>query len=164
MIVQGRSPRILVVDDDLSVIAAYRHVLEGDAHRRHVPARPAASLDEEELFGEDETSIADQMTWRVHFVDQGEDAVGAVKSSLKSGDRFRVVFLDVRMPPGMDGYETAGQLRQLDPDLHIVVVSAYSDYDEEDMLQVAGPAERFSFLPKPVWPDQLLAKARELCA
>ena len=78
-------------------------------------------------------------------------------------DPFSVVFLDIRMPPGLDGYETAKAIRKIDPLVHIVFVSGYSDYSEQDLAAVAGPDRRVSFLPKPVWPLQLKSKALAVC-
>jgi len=38
---------------------------------------------------------------------------------------FAIVFLDVRMP-GMDGIEVLGRLRQIRPELPVVIVTAYA--------------------------------------
>jgi CheY-like chemotaxis protein len=156
---QSATPRLLVVDDDLSVIAAYRLVLEKDDDFKS--AKDMFGLDalESELFG---TRSAAKHEWRVMFVDQGLDAVKAVQWALDDGDPYTAIFLDVRMPPGIDGYETAERIRKLDANVHIVVVSGYSDYTYEDFLEVAGPEHRLTFLPKPVWPDQLRKVARIL--
>ena len=152
-------PRLLVVDDDLGVIAAYRHVLEGhDFSRAH-------ALDElgDELFGPSGKTMLEDFSWRVHFADQGHDAVAAVQAAMANCDPFAVVFLDVRMSPGMDGYETAQQIRKIDPDVHVVFVSAYSDYSDEELSDAAGPFDKSSFMPKPVWPHELRATAIEHC-
>lgn len=157
------SPRILVVDDDLGVIAAYRHVLEGDRRDRSaISARDRSEL-EDELFGPSKLVVEHKFDWRVHFVDQGEDAIAAVRKAVVESDPYSVVFLDVRMPPGLDGYETAQAIRRLDQNIHIVFVSAYADYSEGELSEAAGAEDKSSFLPKPVWPDDLKAAALELC-
>jgi CheY-like chemotaxis protein len=109
---------------------------------------------ENELFGESEKGEPEG-DWRVTFVDQGLDAVHAVQWALDDGDPYAAIFLDVRMPPGIDGYEAAERIRQIDPNVHIVIVTGYSDFTYEDFLEVAGPAERLTYMSKPVWPDQL---------
>src|SRR6185312_4809407 len=48
---------------------------------------------------------------------------------------IRVAFVDVRMPPGWDGIETAARLWEVCPDLQIVICTAYSDYSLGDMLE-----------------------------
>jgi CheY-like chemotaxis protein len=154
---KGPSPRLFVVDDDPSVAAAYRRVLED--------AKGCDEVDnlEAELFGADAPieKIAD---WRVEFFSQGLDAVSAIQRSIEEQDPVTAIFLDVRMPPGIDGYETAKRIRQLDRDVHIVVVTAYSDYAYEDFLVVAGPADRLNYLPKPIWPHELLQVAQVLAS
>lgn len=153
------TPRLLVVDDDPGVISAYRLVLEAGVDARG--ARQLFSLDklEDELFGATEPAGPE---WRITFVDQGEDAVEAVRMAKDAGDPYTAMFLDVRMPPGIDGYDVAELVRKIDPELHIVIVSGYSDYAFEDFVEIAGPETLLTYLPKPVWPDELRAVAREL--
>jgi CheY-like chemotaxis protein len=150
-------PRLLVVDDDLGVIAAYRDILEGSRGAQARVTDAAA----EELFGV--PSRESNPGWRVHFADQGETAIAAMREAAANSDPFSAVFLDIRMPPGIDGHETALQIRTIDSTVHIVFVSAYSDYTEEELSQAAGPAGRMSVLSKPVWPNQLIETARSLC-
>jgi two-component SAPR family response regulator len=66
------------------------------------------------------------------------------------------------MPPGIDGYETAKRIRELDREVHIVIVTGFSDYAYEDFLLVAGPAHKLTYLPKPIWPDELRRIAQVL--
>ncbi|MCK9361807.1 response regulator [Patescibacteria group bacterium] len=158
---RNRSPRLLVVDDDPSVAAAYRLILEepnraGDSDR-------TSRLDdlEAELFGTSEIK-EEKHDWRIQFLDQGIDAVSEIRRSLEANDPVTAIFLDVRMPPGIDGYETARQIRLLDRGVHIVIVTAFSDYSYEDFLLVAGPADRLNYLPKPIWPHELRQVAQVL--
>jgi CheY-like chemotaxis protein len=160
---EHNTARILVADDDLGVIAAYRYVLEGDEYASAMERSATLSGLGNELFGSPREGEGDMPLWRVNFVDQGEDAVKAVAAAIADGDPYSVVFLDIRMPPGLDGYETADQIRKLDPLVNIVFVSGYSDYTLEDLIEVAGPAHKISFLAKPVWPDQLKYAARVTC-
>lgn len=154
-----KKPRLLVADDDRSVLAAYRLVLEKMDDGGTVENLFGLESLEAELFGEASPA---QHHWRVTFAEQGIDAVNAVKWALDDNDPYAAIFLDVRMPPGIDGYETARRIRVIDPHVHIIVVSGYSDYSLEDFLKVAGPEHLFSFMPKPLWPEQLRKVARIL--
>lgn len=147
-----RTPRLLVADDDSGVIAAYRLVLDKAEHNGRVRELFGIEALEDELFG---TNQAARPNWRITFVEQGADAVAAVKWAIDDGDPFAGIFLDVRMPPGIDGLETARRIRLIDPNVHIVVVSGYSDYTLEDFLKVAGPEQLLTIMLKPIWPDQL---------
>ena len=153
-----KSPRLLVADDDLGVIAAYRLVLEDAQDSRAAQRLFALDALENELFGpsDDRQQFS---PWRVHFVDQGLDAIAAVQSAIDDGDPFTAVFLDIRMPPGIDGYETADRIRKIDGNIHIIFVSGYSDHEPEELLDVGGGEARTTILPKPVWPDELRAVA-----
>jgi CheY-like chemotaxis protein len=158
----GQSPRILVADDDLGVIAAYRYVLEGEHITSSNRSVRLAALTEE-LFGIQDAGMAEP-AWRVDFVDQGEDAVKAVQKAVEQSDPYALVFLDIRMPPGLDGYETAEAIRRIDPLAYIVFVSAFSDYTREELREIAGGANRTAFLTKPVWPHQLMSVALSGCS
>lgn len=158
---QTQSPRLLVADDDRSVLAAYRLVLDKLAGEADIENMFGLNALEAELFGQEPRPKTD---WRVTFVDQGLDAVNAVRYSLDDCDPYTAIFLDVRMPPGIDGYETARRIREMDDQVHLIVVSGYSDYSVEDFLKVAGPEHLFSYISKPLWPDQLRKVARVLAA
>lgn len=156
-----QSPRLLVVDDDRSVLAAYRLVLDKLAGDADIENMFGLNALEAELFGQAPRAKTE---WRVTFVEQGLDAVNAVRYALEDSDPFTAIFLDVRMPPGIDGYETARRIRELDDQVHLIVVSGYADYSIEGFLKIAGPAHLFSYIPKPLWPDQLRKVARVLAA
>ena len=155
------SPKLLVVDDDPSVLAAYRLILQKGGSREVVPDMFGLDALEAELFG---SRPSEQPEWRVDFAEQGIDAVGMVRSAVQDGDPYLAIFLDVRMPPGIDGYETAKRIRGLDPKTHITIVSGYSDYTYEQFVGIAGPEPLLSFMPKPLWPDQLRKLARSLAS
>lgn len=157
----NKKPRLLVVDDDLGVIAAYRLVLEKSPDNRTVESLFGLEALEAELFGEKRPETQPP-EWRITFLDQGIDAVKEVQWAIDDGDPYAAIFLDVRMPPGIDGYEAAELIRKIDSDVHIVVVTGYSDYTYEDFLEIAGPSDRLTYMPKPVWPDQLRVVARIL--
>lgn len=154
-----QNPRLLVADDDRSVLAAYKLVLDKLADNAAVENMFGLDSLEAELFGQ---APRPKPNWRVTFVDQGLDAVNAVRFALEDADPYTAIFLDVRMPPGIDGYETARRIRLLDDQIYIIVVSGYSDYSVEDFLKVAGPEHLFSYIPKPLWPEQLRKVARVL--
>jgi two-component system cell cycle sensor histidine kinase/response regulator CckA len=80
---------------------------------------------------------------------QGEEAVERVRGSLQAGRPFAVIFLDVRMPPGIDGVRTAEMIRAIDSMVNIVIVTAYSDVPPDDMSARVPPADKFLYIQKP---------------
>jgi two-component system, sensor histidine kinase and response regulator len=60
-----------------------------------------------------------------------------------------VAFVDMRMPPGWDGLETIEHLWYADPDIQIVICSAYSDHPWEDVSRRIGDTDKLLILMKP---------------
>ncbi|MBX3594005.1 EAL domain-containing protein [Sphingomonas sp.] len=122
-----------------------------------------------ELFGDadaDETNGAPadgEQFDTVHCM-QGLDGVEAVAASLDSGDRFAVAFIDVRMPPGIDGKETAKRIRALDPDINLVIVTGYSDFSPLEISREAGPADKIFYIAKPFQVEEVVQTATALGA
>jgi CheY-like chemotaxis protein len=147
-----RSRRLLVADDDPGVIAAYRIVLEHATYGRAVETMFGLGALNEKLFG---AKTAEAMIdWRVDYAEQGQAAVAAVLGAIEEGDPYAAVFLDIRMPPGIDGREAARQIRELDDTVQIIVVTAYSDYTEAELKAAVG-GSGLTLLTKPVGPEEL---------
>ena len=60
-----------------------------------------------------------------------------------------MAFVDVRMPPGWDGVETTQKIWELDPNLQIVLCTAYSDYSWDEMFEKLGHRDGLLILKKP---------------
>ncbi len=122
-----------------------------------------------ELFGDDEPEQtspspdpADPAAFEcAHFM-QGLDAVAAVRDSILAGARYAVAFIDVRMPPGIDGKETARRIRALDPDINLVIVTGYSDFSPLDISRAAGPADKIFYIAKPFQAEEVVQTATAL--
>lgn len=156
--------RILVVDDEAAVHAAYRAALEAD------PAAVTPSSLEAlgtELFGDGAVHASthaprSEQVIDATFVHQGLDAVALVGQNRATGKPFQVAFIDVRMPPGIDGKETARRIRAVDPEINIVIVSGYSDHSLTDIAAVAGPPDKIFYISKPFAADEVRQMASAL--
>ncbi|MEG3179721.1 two-component system response regulator [Sphingomonas sp. LT1P40] len=117
-----------------------------------------------ELFGDDEpVAVADEaIEFNAKHCMQGLDGVEAVAASLKSGERFAVAFIDVRMPPGIDGKETAKRIRALDPDINLVIVTGFSDFSPIEISRAAGPADKIFYIAKPFQAEEVVQTATAL--
>ena len=63
--------------------------------------------------------------------------------------------------PGMDGLELLGEIKQLRPDLPVMMVTAYGDDERRRRVRELGASE---FINKPVDFDQLKESLRQLSA
>ncbi|WP_262503916.1 EAL domain-containing protein [Sphingosinithalassobacter sp. CS137] len=160
--------RILIVDDEPAMHQSYRQVFGSGAAGAGSSA--ALSAMAAELFGDDEgagdapdaPSANDSIVFDCNHQSQGLDAVAEVEASIASGERFAVAFIDVRMPPGIDGKETARRIRALDPDINLVIVTGYSDFSPLDISRAAGPADKIFYIAKPFQAEEVLQTASAL--
>jgi CheY-like chemotaxis protein len=152
--------RILVADDDLGVIASYRHVLEPLTRSAKEDLNPDL---EQELFGvSPDSGPANMRPLIVDYTDSGTAALRHVRAALQGGKPYAVIFLDMRMPPGPDGLTTAKAIRHIDKRVHIVFVTGYSDHDLLEVSDQVRPPERLHYMSKPVAPAKLRVVASTL--
>jgi len=151
----NQNRRILVVDDNESVQSDFRKVLEGERDEDDLHADASA------IFGI-EPQAPPRAGFEIDYASQGEEAIDCVQISALTGRRYATVFMDVRMPPGCDGIETAAKLWELDPDLQIVICTAFSDYSWDEMIRKLGYSERLLILKKPFDAIEVLQLAHAL--
>jgi len=135
--------RVLVVDDNTAIHDDFRKILS--------PSRlGGAALDEFEsmLFGQSDQR-PEQASFELEFATQGEQGVEMVGKARAANRPYAVAFVDVRMPPGMDGIETTARIWRLDPDIQIVICTAYSDHSWQQILKKLGRSDRLVVLKKP---------------
>ena len=97
---------ILVVDDEDEIRDAYRDVLEPS----HGATTHPIPLFESARPGDRE--ISEKKHFRVISASQGAEAVDLLRSTRDAGQSVQATFLDIRMPPGIDGLETAKRLHR----------------------------------------------------
>ncbi len=155
--------KLLVVDDEPFVLDGYRCAFTEfeagqPADRLRAMAQGLFSAPSAETpSATRHNNLAD-----VTYLSQGKAAIEAVAQSLAEGAPYQVVFIDVRMPPGIDGKETAKCIRAIDPEINIVIVSAYSDHNVTDICEVAGPADKIYYISKPFAADEVNQMAKAL--
>lgn len=137
--------RVLVIDDNLSIHDDFRKIL-GVAD--DAPSESSLLAMRAALFGE-EPQPAMLSRFEVAFADQGRAGFEKVQRALAEGAPFAMAFVDMRMPPGWDGVETIEHLWKADPDLQVVICTAFSDYAWEDIVQRLGQNDRLIILRKP---------------
>ncbi|KQS75238.1 hypothetical protein ASG25_21040 [Rhizobium sp. Leaf384] len=153
--------RILICDDEAGILDAYRRIFSDLL----APAADAAASDYDalaaDLFG-DAPAAAVGVIDEIVTCRQGEEAVEAVRAAKAAGQPFGVVFLDVRMPPGIDGVEAARQIRAIEPVINIVIVTGYSDHRPAEIAGMVGTLDRLFYLVKPFDADEVRQMATTL--
>ncbi len=112
---------------------------------------PAAAM--RILIVDDETIVRESLgAWfrqDGHAVDVAEAAKEALR--LVSANRYDLAFLDIKMP-GMDGLELQTRLAAADPELTIVLMTAYASVETAVNAMKAGA---YDYIVKPFDPDDL---------
>ena len=138
--------RILLVDDNPSIHEDIKKILQSSGDDQLAAA-------EADLFGDTPKSSKENTSTEFHFefesAMQGQQALALVEESMRSGQRYSMAFVDVRMPPGWNGIETIKRLWQVDPELEVVICTAYSDYSWQEIVSELGYTDRFLILKKP---------------
>jgi len=152
--------RVLVVDDDVILIAEYLRCLGED----YEPDSATTTLSELEkvLFG-DETDESGAARFDVDSRNQGDLAVEAVQEAIRVRQPYSIVFLDIRMPPGIDGIEAAKRIRALDPDVNIVIVTGSMSAEVDNLDAEVPPADKIFFFKKPFHAAECRQLAAALC-
>jgi two-component system, sensor histidine kinase and response regulator len=134
--------RILVIDDNVSIHEDFRKILEMPKDSDELEQARAA------LFGE-APSLPPQERYELEFASQGREGCGMVHTACGQGRPYAMAFVDMRMPPGWDGLETIENVRYVDPDLEIVICTAYSDHPWEEIHRRIGNTDKLLILMKP---------------
>lgn len=143
---------ILVADDEPAIRESYREILQP---RNAEPANNSLDDMRARLFGASKPAKKPSERFEMTFCSGAEDAVQAVKESVIDGQPFSIVFLDMRMPPGPDGLWAATRIRELDDRVDIVVVTAYSEIDPEEISKQVPPTGSMFYLQKPFHPHEI---------
>ena len=136
--------RILIIDDNASIHADFQKIL-GKQESSGNDLSQAASA----LLGSSVSAPQKRADFELTSAFQGQEGLAEVRQAVGSGRPFAMAFVDVRMPPGWDGIETTARLWEADPDLQVVICTAYSDYSWDDMSARLNTSDRLVILKKP---------------
>jgi signal transduction histidine kinase len=148
--------RILVIDDNQAIHDDFRKIL-----CPVTTATSALSEAETELFGKS-ADPNPSGGFEIDSAYQGQEAWERVRQSIEKTQPYAVAFVDMRMPPGWDGIETTQKMWEVDPDLQVVICTAYSDHSWDEIISRLGNSDRLLLLKKPFDPVEILQLASAL--
>ena len=149
--------RVLVIDDNPAIHEDFRKVL---CEERFASSRLEAM--ENMVFGGPVEQRNKQRRFRVDSAHQGQEGLAKMYHAIQEGQPYTMAFVDVRMPPGWDGIEVIPRLWVADPNLPVVICTAYSDYSWEEIFDKLGNTGRLFILKKPFERIELLQMAHTL--
>lgn len=135
--------RILIIDDNPAIYDDFCKVL----YPGNTPSKEL--LDLASTIFEEEHKPQKQADYQIDFAPRGQDGVAQVKAAINEGWPYVITFVDMRMPNGWGGLETIKNLWLADPQLQIVLCTAYSDYSWSEIRDQLTRRDRFLILKKP---------------
>lgn len=135
--------RILVVDDNAAIHADFRKILAPKADKADLASARSA------LFGESELPAQPRMAYDIDFASQGAEGVECVRRAVAEDKPYAVAFVDMRMPPGIDGVTAIARIWEIDPNIQVVICTAYSDYTWTQIIDEIGETDQLLILKKP---------------
>ncbi|MCA9138416.1 MAG: response regulator [Planctomycetales bacterium] len=138
------TPRIIIIDDNTAIHDDFRKILcddsGGDAEFDSLEAS---------LFGKTCSRSKATRSYELNSAYQGEEGYRMVCEAIDEGRPYSTAFVDMRMPPGWDGVETIRQLWKADPDLQVLICTAFSDYSWSEIVDQLGNSDQLLILRKP---------------
>ena len=114
------------------------------------------------LIVEDDEALRDAVCFTLEMAGHGVTGVDGGPAALSELERahFNLVISDLRMQP-MDGLELLGEIRHRQPQLPVLLMTAYGDVDKAVAAMRGGACD---FLMKPFEPEILLECVRRYAA
>jgi CheY-like chemotaxis protein len=147
--------RILVIDDNLAIHEDFRKTLATTTADDQLEQAGASLFDEAPLTAHGES-------FELSFADQGEAGFHMVEQAVAAQTPYALAFVDMRMPPGWDGLQTIEQIAKVDPDIQVVVCTAFSDHPWHEIASRLGKTDRLLILRKPFDPIEVEQLAASL--
>jgi PAS domain S-box-containing protein len=111
-------------------------------------------MDDEEPIRRLLARVLAGMGYEAQAATDGAEAIRMYEDARTAGRPFAAVLVDLTVPGGMGGKETAARLRAIDPEVKLIVSSGYSDDPVMSAFRSYGFDE---VVPKPWTPAQLSA-------
>ena len=146
--------RILVVDDEINIRQGYREALSPKPAQTFLSSHTLETV----------PVTPPLPTFEIYEAETGDQALEILKSEFAAGRRFAGAIVDVRMPGKLDGLQFIQAAWKLDPDLLVVVATAYQDRSVNEIDRLFGEEfqDHWDYLNKPFTSGEIIQKARQL--
>ncbi len=133
--------RVLVVDDQREIHQDFEEML--------TPGVTGASTDDlaEAFASEVDESFLPK--FELLHARGGAEAYNMIKTAIETDNPIAVAYIDIRMPPGMDGIETTRRIRTIDENIEIVLMTAYTDKSLGEIVREMDLLHKLLYIRKP---------------
>ena len=137
---QSSNARVLIVDDQKDIHDDFKEILL---------ARAAAADDLAASFLSGEEPDHRLPEFELLHAMGGEEACELVARAARDERPIAVAYIDIRMPPGIDGVETVRRIRRVDRAIEIVLMTAYTETSLADIVQDMELLHKLLYIRKP---------------
>jgi len=135
--------RILVIDDNPSIHKDFQTILVDEEESEILNTL------RNEVFGNKTNDTTTKSVYELDFASQGKEGCEKIKQACSENLPYELAFVDMRMPPGWDGLKTIEHIWEIDPNVQVVICTAYSDYSWGEITERLGKSENLLILKKP---------------
>ena len=142
--------RVLIVDDEDGIHSDFKDMLNPN-HRQALTDQFAETLLDEN--SENKTSFLPN--FELLHATSGEEACDIICATKASNRPIAVAYVDVRMPPGIDGVEAIRRIRQIEKDIELVIMTAYTDKPLPEIVRDMELLHKLLYIRKPFAPEEV---------
>ena len=147
---EHRNYRILIVDDEAGIHSDFKDMLNPNSAQALTDQLAEALLDE---CSENKTFSLPN--FELLHATSGEEAYDIIRAERASNRPIAVAYVDVRMPPGIDGIEAIRRIRQIEKDIELVIMTAYTDKPLPEIVRDMELLHKVLYIRKPFAPEEV---------
>ena len=142
--------RVLIVDDEAGIHSDFKDMLNPKRRQRLTAKLRATLLDK---VPENNTSFLPN--FELLHATSGEEAYDIIGAGKAANRPIAVAYIDVRMPPGIDGIEAIRRIRQIEKDIELVIMTAYTDKPLPEIVRDMELLHKLLYIRKPFAPEEV---------
>ena len=145
--------RVLIVDDEQDIHRDFEDMLRS----RTTPAADELAA----AFLQEQPAEQPYRFDLLHALN-GEQACQQVAAGRRRKQPISVAYIDIRMPPGIDGMETIRRIRKIDREIEIVIMTAYTDKPLPEIVHDMELLDKLLYIRKPFAREEVQQITRAL--
>ena len=142
--------RVLIVDDEDGIHSDFKDMLNPN-RRQRLTAKLAETL----LDKAPDNKAFFLPKFELLHATSGEGARDIICAAKASNQPIAAAYMDVRMPPGIDGVEAIRRIRLTEKDIELVIMTAYSDKLLPEILRDMELLNKLLYIRKPFAPEEV---------